>query len=114
MSSPLFFFIFLLFIILPELTATAIVLFSLVSMEEVLDMKIPSETENKLLHTTAPGLKSSVHEKGVVGYFPRYSRANTILEDKVEVEHYAPCHKYTNSAIFYCLLVHKKPIAIFL
>ena len=50
-----------------------------------LDIKIPSETEKKLLYSTTPFvLKSIVHEKEVVGCIPRYSLANTKVEVKVE------------------------------
>ena len=86
MSSPLFFFTFVLIVILSpptQFTITAIALFSLVSTEPVPNMKNPSDTENQLLHKTTPVLKSGVSEKGVAKHCPRYSRANTMLEVKV-------------------------------
>ena len=87
MSSPLFFFMFVLIVItLPWLTS-AIVLFSLVIMEPVPEVKNLPETENYFLHKTAPVLKSTVHEKGDARHCPRIFRANTMLE--VEVVNYA-------------------------
>ena len=64
----------------PRLTSAAIVLFSLVSTEPVQNRKNPSHAENQILHKNAPVLKSNVHEKGVAGDCPRYSRATIMLE----------------------------------
>ena len=64
----------------PRLTMVAEVIFRLVSTEPVPDMKTASDTENQLLHKTPAVLKPSVHEKGVVGHSPRYSRTNTLFE----------------------------------
>ena len=61
---------------------TAAIFFSLNSTEPVTDMKIPSETENHLLSTTASGLKSNDHEKRAVGHSPRYSRTKTFSKSK--------------------------------
>ena len=54
-------------------TTAAIFLFRIVSTEQVTLMKISSKTENQLLRTTASAIESSVQEKGVAGYSPRYS-----------------------------------------
>ena len=52
----------------------------------------PAVNQALLLQTTAPVLKLSVHDKGVVGHSPRYSRVNTMLE--VEVTYFAAwCRK---------------------
>ena len=72
------------FTLFPGLPRAATVLFCLVNMEPVPDMKIPSQSENQHLYTTATVVKYCAHEKEVAGHSNKYSRANTILEIEVE------------------------------
>ena len=50
------------------------------SMEPVIDTKIPTETVNQILPATAPALELNVHQKGVVGGSLRYSQAKKNFE----------------------------------
>ena len=63
----------------------AIILFSLFSTEPDTNMKIPSETENQLLLSIAPALKSNFHKNGISGQSPRYSRIKTLLEVEIVI-----------------------------
>ena len=57
--------------------------FSLFRTDPVTDMKIPSDTENQLLSTTAPAFESNIHAKGVAGHSPRYSLVKNLFEVEV-------------------------------
>ena len=103
------FFCFVLFVVIPAslplpLTMAAIFLFSLASTELVTDMKIPSETKNQLLPTTAPVLDSGAYKKGVGRHNPRYSRFKILFEIEVEIKtsFFNLCFSISDLKIFPC------------
>ena len=61
----------------------------------------------QLLHKTVPVIKSTVHEKGDVGYCPKYFRANTMHEVEVGFGYVHYCLFVTLMLIYFCLTKHR-------